>query len=79
MQGDVRNLTDPDPSPLLSPVLGGGICYDLSVPRRSFVNDTGYTAALYAGSNCTILLATVIPRGFANDTAPFGSVLFLPV
>jgi hypothetical protein len=78
MQGNVRNLSDPKPSPLLSLLLGGPICYDLNVPRRSFVNDTGYTAALYADPNCTILLSTVIPRGFANDAAQFGSVRFLP-
>lgn len=75
MQGNVHNVTNPVPSPLL----GQRTCYDLKGPRRSFVNDTGYTAVVYDDANCTSLSAVIIPRGYMNEILPIQSVLFLPI
>ncbi|MGM1059012.1 peptidase inhibitor family I36 protein [Saccharothrix sp. Mg75] len=71
MQGNVRNVTNPAPE----------ICYDLNGPRRSFVNDTGYTAVVFEDSTCGLLSvsAVIIPRGYMNEILPIQSVLFLPV
>ncbi|MFC5059934.1 peptidase inhibitor family I36 protein [Saccharothrix xinjiangensis] len=69
-KGDVYNLVDPEASR----------CYNLDGARRSFVNDTLYTAMVYNAPNCSSLLfTTLLPRGFINEALPHYSVRFLPI
>ncbi len=79
-EGSVHNVTSPTPTPVLNFLLGGPrTCYDLNGPRRSFKNETGYTAVIYDDANCASPNSVTIPDGYMNDNLGINSVLFLPV